>query len=786
MKNRLSLASILAGFAGCLLVSGCGSGGAGNAGTGGKSSTGGASAAGTGGGSGGSSATGGSSSGTGGAGAKGGSGGTSSGGSGDPGTPISFTVDPSQGNHAISPYIYCQSVSRTSDAATVTDLAKTNGLRLVRVGGNRFSAYNWENNASNAGSDYMFQNDEYLSASDIPGTAMEGALATADSGLLATIVTGQLADYVAADKNGGGDVTTAPDYLTTRFKKNVLTKGSALSAMPDATDDSVYQDEFLGWVQAAHAKSKVLIALDNEPDLWDGTHKEIWPMGVTYDDFIKRDLAYAKMARKQFAKAELLGYASYGWYGWTTFQDKYKSGNFLDYYLDKMKAGEADVGGRAIDYLDVHWYSEARGVSSDAKTRVTAGGTSDAEIKARVQAPRSLWDSTYVEPSWISDGLKTSEPDGKGAIALIPRLKKQIADHYPGTKLAFAEWNYGADAHISGGVATADALGIFGRDGVDLACNWLANPDSFFRDGAYQIFGNYDSKGAHFGDTSVGATAADVSVSSIYAAKDAADAQRLTIVAINKDTAPHVAKITIKGDTQYKSALVYVLSAAALDTYNKAAHPQLAAAVTATTANELSVPLPAQSVAMVVPSVEATAPSGASWPGPAMVTETGWTFDKDVEGWTLDAASLKPTTLGAKLEWNATEGKPKAGSLSLEIPFNGRPQQAQITMGNQMLDLTGKKLQMNVRRKGAFDGGIMFFAGSASDKSWTPAGWTLVPNEEWMTIVFDPVAAKTMNPDFDPTAVLYLGAIFSTGDKGDTTPGTVTFYVDQIVVASTK
>jgi hypothetical protein len=786
MKNKLTLAFILAG---CLLAWACASGGSSpppNGGQGGNSATGGSSS--TGGASTGSSATGGAApnagSMAGGAAGKGGSGGTTTGGSADPGTPISFTVDPSQDNHALSPYIYCQSVSKAADATTVSDLAKNNGLRLVRVGGNRFSAYNWENNASNAGADYQFQNDDYVSASDVPGIAVEGSLATADTGLIATVVTGQLGDYVAADKNGGGDVTTAADYLTTRFKKNVLTKASALSSTPDTTDDSVYQDEFLGWIQSAHAKSKVLVALDNEPDLWDATHKEIWPTGVTYDEFIKRDIAYAKMARKQFAKAELLGYASYGWYGWTTFQNKYTDGNFLNYYLDKMKAGEADVGGRVIDYLDVHWYSEARGVSSDASTRVTSGGTSDAEIKARVQAPRSLWDSTYVETSWISDGLKTSEPDGKGAIALIPRLKQQIADHYPGTKLAFAEWNYGADAHISGGIATADALGIFGRYAVDLACNWLANPDSYFRDGAYQIFGNYDSKGAHFGDTSVGASAADVSLSSIYAAKDSADAQRLTIVAINKDTAPHVAKITIKGDTMYKSALVYVLSAAAQDTYNKAAHPQLAAAVTTTTPNELSVPLPAQSVAMVVPSTEATAPIGASWPSPATVTETGWTFDKDKEGWTVDSASLKPTTLAAKLDWNASEGKPKAGCLSLEIPFTGRQQQAQITMSNQKLDLTGKKLQMNVRREGAFDGGIMFFAGSASDKSWTMAGWSMVPTQDWMTIVFDPVAAKTENPDFDPSAVLYLGAIFATGDKGDATPGTVTFYIDQIVVAS--
>jgi len=78
-------------------------------------------------------------------------------------------------------------------------------------------------------------------------------------------------------------------------------------------------------------------------------------------------------------------------------------------------------------------------------------------------------------------------------------------------------------------------LGIFGRDSVDLACNWYANADFIFRDGAYQVFRNYDSKGAKFGDTSVSATATDPVQSSIYAATDKSNSQRLTVVVINKD-----------------------------------------------------------------------------------------------------------------------------------------------------------------------------------------------------------------------------------------------------------
>jgi hypothetical protein len=691
-------------------------------------------------------------------------------------------VDVSKNNHAISPYIYCQSAWGNPSSDDLAKLAQNNSLGLIRVGGNRFSAYNWENNASNAGSDYQFQNDSFLSSSTVPGAAVDVALAAADTGSVATLVTGQLGDYVAADKTADGDVTTKADYLTTRFKKNVLSKNGSLSNPPDTTDDSVYQDEFLGWIQSSHAKARVLIALDNEPDLWGSTHKEIWPTAPTYDELIKRDTAYGKMARKQFASAEILGYASFGWYGWRTFSGAYKNGDFLNYYLDQMKAADSSAGARLIDYLDVHWYPEARGVASDVNTRITAGGTSAAEVTARVQAPRSLWDSSYVETSWISDNLKTEEPDSKGAINLIPRLKKQIADHYSGTKLAFAEWNYGGDAHISGGIATADVLGIFGRDSVDLACNWYANPDFIFRDGAYQVFRNYDSKGSKFGDTNVSATATDPALSSIYAATDKSNSQRLTMVVINKDTAPHVAKVTITADTKYKSAQVYILSTAAQDTYNKAAHPQGAASVTTTTANEFSISLPAQSVAMVVPSTESTAPTGSAWPKPAVVTETGWTFDKDMEGWKMDLQT--PSTLGATTVWNSTEGKPTAGSLAIQIPFTDRKQQAQIIMTNQSLDLTGKKLQVNVRRKGAFDGGIMFFAGSAKSTSWVAHGWSMLASEDWTTLILDPVAAQTSNADFDPKAVTYLGVIFSTGDTGSTTPGAVTFYVDQIVVVS--
>lgn len=106
--------------------------------------------------------------------------------------------------------------------------------------------------------------------------------------------------------------------------------------------------------------------------------------------------------------------------------------DFIEWYLDRAKAAEASAGKRLVDYLDLHWYPEAQGGGQ----RVIDENNSDAVVAAREQAPRSLWDQDYKESSWIvKDAL------GDKAITLVPRLRAKIADHYPGTKLSFTEWN---------------------------------------------------------------------------------------------------------------------------------------------------------------------------------------------------------------------------------------------------------------------------------------------------------------------------------------------------------
>ncbi|HXN94962.1 MAG TPA: hypothetical protein VN879_10675, partial [Candidatus Acidoferrales bacterium] len=69
---------------------------------------------------------------------------------------VTITIDPAK-TKLISPYIYGINFYNGVSGAPPM-------LTFDRAGGNRWTAYNWETNASNAGSDYFYQNDSYLSS----------------------------------------------------------------------------------------------------------------------------------------------------------------------------------------------------------------------------------------------------------------------------------------------------------------------------------------------------------------------------------------------------------------------------------------------------------------------------------------------------------------------------------------------------------------------------------------------------------------------------------------------
>lgn len=495
---------------------------------------------------------------------------------------VRFTVDSGAARHPISPYIY--GVNQADWAG------RTRRMKLGRLGGNRFTAYNWETNASNAGSDFRNQNDDFLGGGNAPGEALRPYIAAAHSVGASVIVTVPMAGYVSADKAPPGDVNQTPDYLNTRFHESRARKGSGFSDPPDTADGVVYQDEFVAWLEARFpyarrdANRTLFYSLDNEPDLWISTHARIRPTGrVTYDEMVARTVAWASAIKSVAPGALVFGPVSYGWQGYVTLQDApdRDGRDFLDFFLDAMREAESRSRRRLLDVLDLHWYPEARG----GNVRVTEAAATPEVAAARVQAPRSLWDPAYVESSWISVDARV------GAIRLIPRLKEKIAAHYPGTRLAFTEYSYGGGNDISGAIAQADALGIFGREDVFAATLW--QEPARFTDAGFYAFVDYDGQGGGFGDTSIAAATSDHVATSVYASVDEGNEERVVVVAINKATGPVNAEIALTHPVDLSRGRSYQITGASS---NLVAGPAPAASAR----NTYSITLPASSVTTLV------------------------------------------------------------------------------------------------------------------------------------------------------------------------------------------
>ena len=446
---------------------------------------------------------------------------------------ITLDVTPT---YPISPLIY---------GVNFPDWSGMRGLAipLARQGGNRMTAYNWETNAGNAGSDWKHQNDSYLDKTDEAGHTtrvfLEGALRHG----AAAILTVPMAGYVAADKKGDGDVNQTPNYLTARFRRSLPKKPGKLVYPPNPQDDAVYQDEFVAWVEKQKGAGTVWYALDNEPDIWAGTHARIVPKTPTYAAFLERSIAYAAAIKSVAPRAKVCGPVSYGWQGFRRFQDASDAGNrdFLDFYLDGMHAAEKKTGKRLLDFLDIHFYPEAQGAGG----RITEDKPGNAA--ARIQAPRSLWDPSYVEKSWITDSL------GKKPIALLPRLLKQIETHYPGTKLAITEYHYGGRNEISGALSQADVLGVYGRYGVHAACIWGMSAKDTAQLAGFRAF-------AGFGELGLKVTGETPEEDSVYAARSRKKPGVVQVVVLNKTEQPRAFTLTLKGAT-VKAATATVTTA---------------------------------------------------------------------------------------------------------------------------------------------------------------------------------------------------------------------------------
>ncbi len=507
---------------------------------------------------------------------------------GTPPPPLTLSVNVATGRHSISPDIY-----GINGLEITPTMASTLRLPVRRWGGNAATRYNYLTDAASRASDWYFKNaGEYKPDPSSSVSAANQFVAQDVSTSTRSLMTVPMVGYVAKDKTSCSYTSTEhpdqTDFYGSCGNGYVPDPGDPTQSIPisggNPLDTSIAANHTFvqGWV--SHLVSQFGTAanggvayynLDNEPALWSDTHRDVHPDPASYDEVRDRTYAYAAAIKAADPSAKTLGPVAWGWEEYLysakdrvvtqdcldnnkSFwrdcrQDRMAHGDepFVPWYLGQMKAYEQANSVRILDYLDLHYYPYGG---------IALKPAGDAQKQQdRLASTRSLWDPTYIAPGWYDEPVR-----------LIPRMRGWVDQKYPLTKIAITEYNFGALDHINGALAQADALGIFGRERVDLATLWtydpthmptfeLTHPGAF----AFRMYRNYDGAGSGFGNMAVESASSDPSRLSVYAAESTVDGF-LTIMVVNKSGVAETSALGLAGFNPGTAAEVYRYSDANL------------------------------------------------------------------------------------------------------------------------------------------------------------------------------------------------------------------------------
>jgi hypothetical protein len=445
----------------------------------------------------------------------------------DPSRTASFVLQCSAEGHPISPLIYGVGGAGGSPWST--------GTTARRWGGNPTTRYNWQLNTWNLAKDWFFRNtgDANSSYKQFLDENRQHGVTTA--------LTVPMIGWVAKDATSYSFPVSAlgPQQATgwdvPDSGNGVGRDGKLIVPGPPAVTSVAAPPEYIErWIReirnqdGARGRRVASYILDNEPMLWNSTHRDVHPEPTTYDELLEKTIAYASAVRRADPEARIAGPAEWGWLayhysakdvaaGVQLRPDRRLHGDepLIPWYLRKIREHEQKTGTKLLDILDVHFYSMAPGVGIG-----TQGQTDSKTAALRIRSTRSLWDPTYLDESWINERMR-----------VLPLLRQWVAAYHPGLGISIGEWNFGAESHMSGGLATAEALGRFGTEGVTSAYYWTSPAERSPAFWAFRAFRNFDGKGGHLLDVSVPVTGEAV-LASLFGSRDA-DRRHVVAVLLN-------------------------------------------------------------------------------------------------------------------------------------------------------------------------------------------------------------------------------------------------------------
>ena len=530
-------------------------------------------------------------------------------------TAVTVTVNLLANRHPISPYIY--GANFPPSAAYITNA----GVTLSRWGGNNTSTYNWKLNVNNLDNDWYFEN--------YPWEA--GGLATNSAAFLtqvakaggSPIMTIPMLPWVAKDGTsnsfsvakygkqcstdpwrpdaGDGTLRNCATDLTGNNPSDAYIPFSNAPASSDSPS-TVYRNQWIAAIAPNFGAQPHFYNLDNEPDVWSGTHRDVHPSATGYDELASTINTIGHDLKSYDPEAVRLGPVfCCWWYYWNGANNNDKAAHggldFLPWLLNETLFNDVVAGSRSVDVFDVHAYFNGP----------DTGGMTTAQVQAAaLRGTRDWWDATYVsEAGVVNQPWATSIQPDRTIAFVLPRMRALANSIYSGTPLSITEWNgaLAGDTDFSTALVDADAYGILGNERVWGAARWVAADPTTPAYQALLLYRNADGKHNGFQAVSVSATnTASPNLFSAYAAADEAG-DTLTLIVVNKDPAhPAAVNFNLAG-----------FNPATMKTYTLSAAKPTSLVATASQAWSANQTFAPYSATLIIAAGKAAFPVSAEW-----------------------------------------------------------------------------------------------------------------------------------------------------------------------------
>ena len=312
---------------------------------------------------------------------------------------VTVTVDINQPSHKVYPTLFGRNGSTSDDPSKpVTSaqwkLYRDAGVKIFREnGGNNSTKYNWRRKLTSHPDWYnnVFVHDwDYAAKKIIDSTSGTQALFAL-----------QLCGYAAKSTAYNFDCWTYDKCAGDSTGKNWCANGDTSKYLERWTADST-TGILTHWLKDLQYDSTRILYwnMDNEPEVWQGTHDDIINNKLTAEEYLARYFAVTEKARKLFPGIKIVGPVftnEWQWYSWNNKKVTGSDGKqypWAEYFIKRVAEEQTRTGLRLLDVLDFHFYPN----SNQAAT---------------LQLHRVWFDSLWVYPG--ANGVKLVGPNGWNA-----------------------------------------------------------------------------------------------------------------------------------------------------------------------------------------------------------------------------------------------------------------------------------------------------------------------------------------------------------------------------------